>query len=200
MKTTALAVVALSVASCRGGGALAIDAGGSPGIDAGGSPCPTLRPDAGDICTFEGQTCSYGEGTQLACRSVATCHDSHFGLSPGSSGPCLDPTPTCPTGSLDGGVCDRGAGYCALADGTHCFCQPCPPGGGLWSCRQPAPSGMKWWVCVLPPPPPCPPTVPNSGQPCSMPAKCFYLSTCARCDGHQWSWYDAVGDSYPGCL
>jgi hypothetical protein len=179
---------------------------GSPDADAPDAastrPCPPGSPDSGASCVAEGQMCSYGEGPQVSCRNVALCEGGRFSGTPAGLGPCLDPTPSCSAGSLDGGTCDPNAPYCAGGDGIQCVCQPCPPGGGLWACRQPDPSGMSWWHCLPPPPPPCPATAPNIGQPCAVTTTvhCFYLTTCASCSDGHWTWYSPGGDSFPSCF
>jgi hypothetical protein len=176
----------LNLSSCRSG------------ADTSTRRCPANPEDAGAACAVEGQQCSYGQGALARCRDVTTCTSSHIAWTPGSNA-CGSQSSVCPAGSLDGGTCEKGTSECVLDDGTQCLCLPCQGiGDAIWGCRQASP--VYWWNCLPPPSPPCPTKAPNAGDPCSTSATCFYVDTCASCDGVQWSWFSPVGDSIPACI
>ena len=186
------AVARVMVVACGGAttpetGSTSPSAGGPAG-GGGGAPtlsgCPPEIPMPGSPCGAKFLLCSFGDDPVSLCRPVASCSNGAWSQASVDS--------HCPTGR---GSCPAALGACSSA--TVCTTDA----GDACECTGVQP--VLSWRCLMPPPPPCPPALPNEGATCDVPAdtSCeygvlcgYYLATAARCADGEWVW-----SHVPGC-
>lgn len=165
--------------------------------------CPDEQPRLEDECEHEGLTCSYGDASDLYCRSAFQCVSKAWVIPEPKvvfDGVCEAPPPTwCPSEQMAGEQCDViGATNpsCEYGEGpelVRCYCQAFSSGTsvGAWFCYGP-PADTR-----------CPAEVPQLGSSCSAQGvECTYAPLdCTRhphssvfCFDGQWE----VGVG-PGC-
>ncbi len=160
----------------------------------GGGACPALAPAASEPCPTVGLACEYGDSIVASCRTRAACLPGGWQV---VSPKCAPPHPAgkdgCPTNlGANGDKCDKKleGQVCDMGGGASCLCGSCLGGPCMSEAR---------WGCAGAPPPPCPPTAPNAGQPCQAEGVvCNYGVNCSStgdrktCSGGVWGGEDTA--------
>jgi hypothetical protein len=162
--------------------------GGSGGL--GGSVqtgCPPTPPLVSTACSYS-DDCTYGTHPLASCRDVYNCVQGHWQQTQAPN--CGNP-PSCNEASAPpvvGADCTPIGYECRLDQNVFCMCAAncaslcsLPP---IWHCFGPPPS--------------CPASLPNQGQPCSGSMTCTY-GTCASqtsvratCQNGSWNWQSGI--------
>jgi hypothetical protein len=94
-----------------GGSSASSSSTGASSSASGGMACPTDQPKEGDVCSPEGQSCTYG----ACCPSIATCKGGHWTLTSAQCPevPCPDTVP------------ENGSPCTCQGEGKHCVYDAC---------------------------------------------------------------------------
>jgi hypothetical protein len=146
------------------------------GNSSGGSDgaCPESPPTPGTTCMpdptptgFGGADCSWGDDPRPQCRTLASCPDGQWQVTPPDPAICdVPPLPRmCPEVlPATESTCDDANLACWYDGGTVCVCSPCAGGSAYPLCQDIDP---PQWACATPPRG-CPYPLPQAGDPCEV--------------------------------